>query len=42
MFRKIINITPQTVGGGSGISIPCFALLVFGNDALALVCLALN
>jgi hypothetical protein len=28
MFRKNINMTPQTVGGDSGIGSACIALLV--------------
>jgi hypothetical protein len=29
MFRKNINMTPQTEGGGSGIGSPHIALLIF-------------
>lgn len=39
MFRKIINMTPLTVAGGSGIGLSYSALLAT-EDTLALVCLA--
>jgi hypothetical protein len=34
MLRKDVNMTPQTVGGGSGIGSSCSASLVFTDDAL--------
>jgi hypothetical protein len=34
MFTKSITMTPQTVGGGSGIGSSCSASLVFAEDAL--------
>lgn len=40
MFRKNINMTPQPVGGGSGIGSICSVLLVFTDGALVLVGLA--
>jgi hypothetical protein len=42
MIRKNINMTPQIVGGGTGLGLPCSALIVFFHDTLALVCLALH
>ena len=36
--EESINMTPMTVGGGSGIGSPCCALLVFADSALVLVC----
>ena len=41
MFRKNMNIAPQTVRWCPCIGVPCNALLVFTDDALALICLAM-
>lgn len=39
MFRKDKNLIPWTMGGGSGIGVPCSVSLVFSEDTLALICL---
>ena len=35
IFRKSINMTPQRVGGGSGIGSPCSASVVFADTLLS-------
>jgi hypothetical protein len=42
MFSKNINMSPQTVGGGSDIGSSFSALLVFNDETMALVYLELR
>ena len=41
MLKENKTMTAETVGGGSGIGLPCSVKLVFADEALALGSLAL-